>query len=179
MNSFFHTLGYSLLADYFNVSFMTTNGRGKDLKMLCSKDIFFHFQPLLASLNSDINIFEYTKNESFLWIEFTDLNSKELVEDYFINFNLQNRSNFLIVLPDLYEGEKDAKQEICNWYLQSIEECFKNDLDGAAISIPFGISEDDPSERMFMLYEKDGLKGLYKGSDVFDKSLIRYINFKS
>jgi hypothetical protein len=88
-------------------------------------------------------------------------------------------TNFLIVLPDLYEGEKDVKQEICNWYLHSIEECFKNDLDGAAISIPFGISEDDPSERMFMLYEKDGLKGLYKGSDVFDKSLIRYINFKS
>jgi hypothetical protein len=95
MKSVYKIGGMPLLADYFNVSFMTTNGRGKDLTMLCSKDVFFHFQNLLVSLNSDINVFEYTKNANYIWIEFADLNSKEKVEDYFVNFNLKNRANDL------------------------------------------------------------------------------------
>jgi hypothetical protein len=40
-----------------------------------------------------------------------------------------------------------------------------------------GISEDDPNERMFMAYNKYGMPGLYKGSQLFNKSLIRFINF--
>lgn len=176
-NQFFQQLGYALMADYFNVSFMTTNGRGQGLNLLCSKYVFSHFQHLLVHLDADIKVFEYTEDKNFVWIEFNNSKAKELVDDYFENFNFANRKNEMIAIPNVYEGEKDAKQFICNWYLHAIETFFKNDFEGV-ISIPQGISEDDANERMFMLYGKDGLKGLHKGSQVFEKSPIKFVNFQ-
>jgi hypothetical protein len=178
MNSFAHTLGYALMADYFNVSFLTTNGRGKDLDMLCSKHVFFHFQELLVSQGNEIKVFEYTNDNNFVWIEFNNSAAKEVVSDYFENFNLANRISKMIIMPDVYEGEDHPKQYICNWYLNSIEEFFKNNFENSNICIPTGISEDEPNERTFMVYNKEGMQGLYKGSQVFDKSPIRLINFK-
>ena len=106
MNTFENTLSYALMADYFNISFMTTNGRGKDLNMLCSKYVFFHFQALLVDLGNSIKVFEYTNDKDFVWINFNDSDAKEVVSDYFENFNLANRMGNMIIMPDVHEGEK-------------------------------------------------------------------------
>ena len=177
MNTFENTLSYALMADYFNISFMTTNGRGKDLNMLCSKYVFFHFQALLVDLGNSIKVFEYTNDKDFVWINFNDSDAKEVVSDYFENFNLANRMGNMIIMPDVHEGEKNPKQYICSWYLFAIEESFRNNFENSHVCIPVGISEDDPNERMFMVYNKYGMTGLYKGSQLFNKSLIRFINF--
>jgi hypothetical protein len=166
------------MADYFNISFLTKNGRAKDLFLLCSNFIFHHFQHLLVELKVEIKVFQYKEDENFVWIEFADSRAKDIVEDYFIRFNLLNRNNHFIAMPDVFEGEKEAKQYLCIWYLNAIEEGFKAGFEGAVISIPHGISEDDPTERMFMSYSKEGMKGLFTGSHLFDKSSIRYINFQ-
>ena len=42
-DEFFRVLGLSLMADYFNVSFLSENGRGYDLNFLCKKSIARNF----------------------------------------------------------------------------------------------------------------------------------------
>jgi hypothetical protein len=174
---FVNQLAYALMADYFNVSFMTTSGRGQGLDLMCSKFVFSQLQHLLIHLGADIKVFQHTENMNFVWIEFNTIEAKQLVEEYFESFNFANRKNEMIAMPNVFEGEMVAKQFICNWYLDAIETFFMNDFEGV-ISIPQGVSEDDINERLFMLYDKDGLKGLFKGSQVFTKSPIKFVNFQ-
>ena len=174
---FFHSLGLSLIADYYHVSFMTESGRGQGLYLLTAKKIFEQVKNIFVGLDCDFSAFEFTEDNRFVWIQFASDFEKSKVDDYFENFNFINRRNALIAMPDIFEGEKEAKQILCNWYLGAIEDFVASDMAGT-IAIPQGISEDDANERMFMVYDDKGMKGLYKGSQIFQKSKIKFANFE-
>lgn len=174
---FFHSLGLALIADYYYVSFLTESGRGQDLYLLTSKKIFEQVKNIFVGLDCDFSAFEFKDDKNFVWIQFSSENEKSKVENYFEQFNFINRRNDLIAMPEMFEGERIAKQILCNWYLSAIEDFVGSDMAGT-IAIPQGISEDDASERMFMVYDDKGMKGLYKGSQVFQNSKIKYTNFE-
>ncbi len=174
-NNFYKQLSLALAIDYYFVSYMTESGRGQGLYLLISTHLKEPFKNLLGDLGCEFGIYEYTEDpENFYWIEFGEEQDKDRAEKYFEAFQFANRINEMIVKPNLYEGEKMPKQEICNWYLHAIEEFFKNDLKGE-IPIPFGINETYPNERNFMVYTEDGIKGLFKGSLIFKNSAIRFV----
>lgn len=174
---FFHSLGLALIADYYHVSFMTANGRGQGLHLLTSKKIFEEVKNIFVDLDCEFNAFEFTNDKNYLWLEFISEVEKSKVNDYFEQFNFANRRNALIALPDMFEGERVAKDILCNWYLGAIETFISSDMSGT-IAIPQGICEEDATQRMFMVYDENGMKGLYKGSQIFQNSKIKYINFE-
>ena len=172
---FVRQLGLALLIDYYYVSFMTAERRGQDLYLRTSKYLSEHYKNILVGLECEFGIFEDTEDpDNYCWIEFGDEQNKDRVEKYFEAFQFANRKNEFIVVPDLYEGEKSPKQEVCNWYLSAIERFFANNLNGT-ITIPFGISEANLNERSFMLYTEDGMKGLFNGSMIFKNSPIAFV----
>ena len=172
---FFRQLGLALMIDYYHVSYMTDDHRGKGLDLLTSKSLWNHFKNVFIGLDCEFSAFNDTGDpENYVWIEFEKEQDKEKVEKYFEAFQFANRKNEMIAIPDLYEGEKLPKQEICHWYLNAIEQFFANDLKGT-IAIPFGISETYLDERTFMLYTEDGMKGLFNGSLVFKNSPIAFV----
>lgn len=173
---FFHSLGLALIADYYYVSFLTKCGRGQGLHLLTSKKIFEQVKDVFVGLDCEFKAFEFTNDENYIWLEFVSEDEKNKVDNYFEQFNFSNRRNALIALPDMFEGERVAKDVLCNWYLGAIETFISSDLSGT-IAIPQGICEDDMTQRMFMVYDDKGMKGLYKGCQIFEKSKIRYTNF--
>jgi len=176
MNDDFHKiLGLSLMADYFNVSYLRDNGRGYDLNFLCKKTISADFANVFLGLNSKYSCWECDEDDRYCWFEFNSEDDREKVEDYFMRLNHSNRKSSMIAMPDLYEGTANVKAEICDYYLAAIEGVFESDFK-TSIAIPFGICEDDASIRMFMLYDEQRMIGLYKGTDVFKNSPVKFVN---
>lgn len=165
----------ALLIDYYYVSHMTDSGRGQGLYLLSSKHLLEPFKNLFDDLGCGVGAYDYTEDlGNFYWMEFRKEQDKDIAEKYFEAFQFANRRNELIVNPNLHEGEKLPKQEICNWYLHAIEQFFKNNLEGE-IPIPVGINETYPNERDFVTYTEDGMKGLFKGSMIFKNSPIAFV----
>jgi len=174
---FFNCLGLALIADYYHVSFLTDSGRGQGLHLFTSKKIFEQVKNIFIGLNCSFSGAESSEDSNYIWINFQSQEDKDIVDDYFEKFNFTHRRNALIAIPDMYEGQREPKQQLCNWYLSVIEDFLSKDMAGV-IAIPQGISDDNANERMFMLYDEKGMKGLYKGSDVFQNSKIKYTNFQ-
>ncbi len=59
----------------------------------------------------------------------------EDIEDHFININLGVRSNFQILMPQIYKDGKDLDKDVCEKYLNDIEEFIHNAPD-LKINIP-------------------------------------------
>jgi hypothetical protein len=173
-DDFFRVLGLSLMADYFNVR-QLSNTHKSELDFLCKKTIFEHFTNVFDGLGANHELYECSQDDSYLWITFKSDQDKDLVDNYFTNFNHFNRKNSMIVIPDLYEGSSSVKIEICSYYLRAIEAMIESDFK-LNIAIPFGISEDDESLRQFMLYDENKMLGLYKGTVIFKNSPIRFVN---
>lgn len=172
---FLMQFGIALMADYFNLSYLVNNSRAKDLYFLVPQPMWEHYGDFYEVLGVNFSFRAVKENpEKFAWLEFDSKKDKEIVENYYEAFNLHNRKNEMIVLPDVYEGKKDIQDEVCGWYLNAIESFFKNNFE-SKLPIPFGICEGDPTERMFMLYSENGMIGLYKGSQIFQNSTIRFV----
>jgi hypothetical protein len=173
-DEFFRVLGLSLMADYFNVRQLSSTHKS-ELDFLCKKTIFEHFTNVFDGLGAKHILHECSQDQSYLWITFKSDQDKDLVDDYFTNFNHFNRKNSLIALPNLYEGSSNVNIEICAYYLRAIEAMIESDFK-SKIAIPFGISEYDENVRQFMLYDENRMLGLYKGTDIFKNSPIRFVN---
>lgn len=174
-DEFFRVLGLSLMADYFNVSFLSENGRGYDLNFLCKKSIARNFANVFQGLDSNFSGWDCEEDQNYCWFEFNSEDDKEKVEDYFMQFNQINRKNALIAMPNLYEGSASVNVEICDYYLAAIEAMIESDFK-TKIAIPFGISESDEKIRQFMLYDERQMLGLYKGTDIFNNNSIGVVN---
>ncbi len=172
--AFFRVLGLSLMADYFNVRQLSSKHKS-ELVFLCKKTIFEHFTSVFDGLGAKHKLYECSQDNNYLWIAFNSDKDKDLVDDYFTNFNHFNRKNSLIALPNLYEGSSNVNIEVCAYYLHAIETMIESDFK-SNIAIPFGISEDDENIRQFMLYDENKMLGLYKGTDIFKNSPIRFVS---
>ena len=173
---FYNCLGLALIADYYQTSFQMTNGRGYDLNLLVPKSIGAQFANLFKDLDSNFNGFDCDEDPNYFWVEFASEIDKRKVDDYFQDFNLTHRQNAMIALPNLYEGSREVDEKLCEWYLKVIEGYLRDDFKGR-IAIPFGVDESNTNERIFMAYDDKGLKGLFKGSTIFKKSKIRFVNY--
>ena len=173
---FFNCLGLALIADYYQTSFQMTNGRGYDLNLLVPKSIGEQFGNIFKNLGSDFNSFDCDEDPNYFWIEFATVLDKRKVDVYFQDFNLTHRQNAMIALPNLYEGSREVNEKLCEWYLKVIEGYLRDDFKGR-IAIPFGVDESNTNERIFMAYDDKGMKGLFKGSTIFKKSKIRFVNY--
>ena len=177
-SAFLKQFGIALMADYFNISYLVNNSRAQNLYFLVPEPMWEYYDNFYKELGVKFSFGEVKENpENFAWLVFNSPKDKEIVEDYYEAFNLHNRKNEMISFPDIYEGKKDPQDDICGWYLGAIESFFKNNFE-TKLPIPFGISEDDPNERMFMLYSENGMTGLYKGSQIFQNSPIRFVKNK-
>jgi TPR repeat protein len=175
-SAFLKQFGIALMADYFNISYLVNNSRAQNLYFLVPEPMREYYDNFYSELGVNFS-FEIVKEspEKFAWLVFDSEKDKEIVEDYYEAFNFHNRRNEMISFPDIYEGKKDPQDDVCGWYLDAIESFFKNNFE-SKLPIPFGICEDDPNERMFMLYSENGMIGLYKGSQIFKNSPIRFVN---
>ena len=173
---FYNCLGLALIADYYHVSFMTDNGRGQGLHLFTSKKLFEQVKTIFIGLNCSFSWSDSTEDENYIWINFESQEEKNIVDEYFEQFNFTHRMNELIALPNMYEGQDLPKQQLCDWYLGAIEDFIGKDM-ATIIAIPQGAAEDNDNERMFMLYDDKSMKGLYRGSQVFQSSNIKFINF--
>lgn len=173
-DEFYQVLGVSVLADYFSISYLRGNGRGYDLNFLCMKSIAPHFANIFKGLGASFQGWEYEEDARYCWLEFQSEDDKDLVDDYFSQFNLNSRKLAMIAIPDLYEGTDKAKPELCDWYLHAIEEFIVGDLQ-SPLAIPFGVSDNDAAVRVFMVYNKKGMVGLYPGPQIFENSPIRFV----
>ncbi len=173
---FYNCLGLALIADYYQTSFQMTNGRGYDLNLLVPKCIGAQFANLFKEIGSTFNGFDCDEDPNYFWIEFTSDTEKSKVDEYFQDFNLTHRQNAMIALPNLYEGSREVNEKLCEWYLKVIEDYLRDDFKGR-IAIPFGLDESNSNERIFMAYDENGMKGLFKGSTIFKKSKIRFVNY--
>lgn len=177
MSEAFHqVLGLSVMADYFNISYLRGNGRGYDLNFLCMKSIGPQFASVCAGLGARCQGWECEEDERYFWIEFQTADDKDKVDDYFSQFNANNRKIALIAMPDLYEGTDTVKPDLCDWYLAAIEEFIAGDF-RSNIAIPMGASDDDPAVRMFMVYGAEGMVGLYPGPQIFQNSPVRHVAY--
>ena len=174
--AFYRVLGLSVMADYFNISYLRGNGRGYDLNFLCMKSIGPQFASVCAGLGARCQGWECEEDERYFWIEFQTGGDKDKVDDYFSQFNANNRKIALIAMPDLYEGTDTVKPDLCDWYLAAIEEFIAGDFQ-SKIAIPMGVSDDDPAVRMFMVYGSEGMVGLYPGSQIFQNSPVRLVAY--
>lgn len=173
-DTFLQTLGLSLMADYFNISFLRGNGRGDGLHFLCMKSIGPHFASVFAGLGARCQTWECSEDARYCWVEFETGDDRDKVDDYFSQFNATNRKNALIAVPDVYEGTATVKPDLCDWYLAAIEEFVAGDF-RSTIAIPMGVSDDDSVIRMFMVYKSQGMVGLYEGPQIFKNSPIRFV----
>jgi TPR repeat protein len=174
-SAFLKQFGIALMADYFNISYLVNNSRAKDLYFLVPEPMWEYYNDFYKELGVNFSFGDVKENpEEFAWLVFDSAKDKEIVEDYYDAFNFNNRRNEMISFPDIYEGKKDPQNEVCGWYLGAIESYFRNNFE-SKIPIPMGICEDDPSERVFMLYSENGMIGLYKGSQIFQNSPIRFV----
>jgi hypothetical protein len=173
---FYNCLGLALIADYYQTSFQMTNGRGYDLNLLVPKSIGSQFASLFKDLDSNFNGFDCDEDPNYFWIEFASEIDKRKIDDYFQDFNLTHRQNAMIALPNLHEGAREVDEKLCEWYLKVIEGYLRDDFKGR-IAIPFGVDESNENERIFMAYDEKGMKGLFKGSTIFKKSKIRFVNY--
>jgi len=173
---FYNCLGLALIADYYQTSFQMTNGRGYDLNLLVPKSIGSQFANLFKDLDSNFNGFDCDEDQNYFWIEFATELDKRKVEVYFQDFNLTHRQNAMIAVPNLYEGANEVNEKLCEWYLKVIEGYLRDNFKGR-IAIPYGVDELNTNDRMFMAYDDKGMKGLFKGSLIFKKSKIRFVNY--
>lgn len=172
--AFLQVLGLSVMADYFNLSFLRGNGRGYGLNFLCMKSIASHFANVFSGLGARCEGWDCEEDARYGWIEFQTEEDKDKVDDYFSQFNAINRKTALIAMPDLYEGTDRVKPYLCDWYLGAIEEFIAGDF-RSKIAIPMGVSDQDPTVRMFMVYKPEGLVGLYPGPQIFRDSPVRFV----
>ena len=172
---FLHALGLSVMADYFNLSFLRGNGRGYDLNFMCMKSIAPQFANVFAGLGARCQGWVCEEDPRYGWIEFKTGDDKDKVDDYFSQFNASNRKAALIAMPDLYEGSDTLKPDLCDWYLAAIEDFIAGDF-RSKFAIPMGVSEDDPTVRMFMVYKPEGMMGLYPGPQIFKNSPVRFVS---
>ena len=172
--AFLQVLGLSVMADYFNLSFLRGNSRGYDLNFLCMKSIAPQFANVFAGLGARCKGWECEEDARYGWIEFKTDDDKDKVDDYFSQFNAINRKTALIAMPDLYEGTDRVKPDLCDWYLAAIEEFIAGDF-RSRIAIPMGVSDHDPTVRMFMVYKPEGMVGLYPGPQIFKNAPIRFV----
>lgn len=175
-NTFQNALGLSLLADYYHVSFLMENGRGYDCNFLVPKSIGAQFANVIKSLDCNFTGYECEEDSNYFWLEFETEMDKSKADDYFQSFNFTNRANLLIANADVYEGKLEPNQYLCGWYLEEIEKFLAGDMKGK-IAVPQGVSEVSSHEREFMVYDENGLKGLYIGSFLFQNKKIRFANY--
>ncbi len=175
-NTFQNALGLSLLADYYNVSFLMENGRGYDCNFLVPKSIGAQFANVIKSLDCNFTGYECDEDSNLFWLEFETEMDKSKADDYFQSFNHTHRVNLMIANTDVYEGKPEPVQYLCGWYLDEIERFLAEDMKGV-ICIPQGISEGNSFEREFMVYDESGMKGLHKGSSLFQNPKIRFANY--
>lgn len=173
--TFLQVLGLSVIADYFSISYLRGNGRGHDLNFLCMKSIGPQFANVFAGLGARFEGWECKEDERYGWFAFQTSGDKDKVDDYFSQFNANNRKNALIAMPDLYEGTDTVKPYLCDWYLSAIEQFIVDDFQ-SNIAIPMGVSEDDATVRMFMVYKPEGMVGLYPGTQIFRNSPVRFVS---
>jgi hypothetical protein len=174
-DGFYQVLGLSALADYFNTTYLRGNGRGHGLNFLCMKSIAPQLANIFEGLGARVQGWDYTEDARYCWLEFQTEDDKDKVDDYFSQFNANNRKLALIAMPDLYEGKEKANPELCDWYLAAIEEFIAGDL-RSPLAIPMGVSDSDATVRMFMVYKSEGMVGLYPGPQIFKNSPIRFVD---
>lgn len=173
---FMPQFGIALLADYYHVTYLLNSDRAQGLNICIPGPMWSHFGNFFDELEIDFTMERVKENpENYAWIKFASEKEKNKADDYFEAFNFHNRKNEMIALPNLYEGKSTPNSDICVWYLDAIISFFNEDFE-SKIAIPFGISEDDPNERMFMVYSNTGMVGLYKGTQLFKNSPIRFVN---
>lgn len=173
-DNFYQTLGVSVLADYFNTSYLRGNGRGYDLNFLCMKSIASQFANFFQGLGARFQGWDCEEDSRYCWLQFETEDDKDKVDDYFSQFNHNNRRLAMIAMPDLFEDSNEAKPELCDWYLGAIEEFIAGDF-RSPLAIPLGVSDSDATVRMFMVYNSEGMVGLYPGTQIFKNSNIRFV----
>lgn len=174
-NSFAKQLGMALSADYFEISSLLSSDKSQNLDFVAPSPMWNHYNNVYLDLGIKFTL-ERTEEdpENFAWLSFSSKIEKSIAEDYFKAFNFHNRTNAMIVLPNLNEDRKAPNEDVCCWYLTAIESFYRNNFH-SNIPIPFGICESNPKERMFMVYSETGCLGLHKGTNLFKNSPIRFV----
>lgn len=171
---FWQYLLTSVMIDYFNMSFMVDNGRGKDLQVLCLKALVSQWTNVFDGLGSRYKLYNCDADENYGWIVFDSEEDKDLVDTYFLNFNNNNRRIAEVPMPDLYEGRETPVQEVCQYYLQAIEQFVSDDMSGQ-IAIPVGEYDEDSRDRLFVVADQERILGAEIGVRLFGQQPISFM----
>ena len=157
-------LAASLLADYFQISSI----------VLPDKEGEFQFQtPLAKHYAYFTRIWEIERDmydsDDGTWVQmvFASADGKEKLSDYFDGINRTYRTSAGIVLmPDIYDGTAEPKQEIWDPYLGRIVQFFANNHSAGSycefegkIHIP--IKDEDEFRREYAVYSVNAYHGVF------------------
>lgn len=164
----------ALMIDYYNVSYLVGGARASGRDVLCKQNIAGNWFNVFNQLGAKYKIFDCTTHAEYCWITFDDDADKDLVDDYFAQFNANNRVIAGIPQPDVYEERAEPVLEVCNYYLHVIEKYVAENMVGQ-IAIPFGLEDDESRNRMFVVADKDEILGLVEGRRIFGENKIAYV----
>lgn len=173
---FWIPLQISLMSDYFLISGMMNTGRRNDLRFICDKTFSSKYSNLFHEFGIKTESFSYDETDMFF--VFQSKEDEEKIEDYYQDWNLSTRKQYMIISPDIYEGKSNINTHLCSAYFGLIEDFSKNDLQGY-IQIPAGPSDSHSNVRDFVVYNDQGMVGTYAGSELFeDPAFYRLDNLR-